>query len=71
MRIRFFPLIAILSVAAVSCSPAVEPLEDVIERGLATARVQAARMAEELLPQEGVFPRSYENGQLITKRKAP
>ena len=66
MRIRFFPLIAILSVAAVSCSPAVEPLEDVIERGLATARVQAARMAEELLPQEGVFPRSYENGQLIT-----
>lgn len=51
---------------AISCSANREPLTDVIERGLARARVQAASMAEELLPQEGVFPRSYEDGRMIT-----
>jgi len=41
-------------------------MEDVIERGLSAARVQAAVMAEELGPREGAFPRTYENGQLVT-----
>lgn len=66
MKLRLFSIFAILSLVFASCAKTEEPLEEVIERGLATARVQAAAMAEELSTQEGAFPRSYENGKMIT-----
>ena len=43
-----------------------EPMGEVIERGLSMARSQSLIMAHTLEDQPGVFPRSYENGKLVT-----
>lgn len=50
---------------AVSAS-AQKPVSEVIEEGLSLSRTQALIMADELAPQEGRFPRSFENGKMIT-----
>ena len=47
-----------------SCEPRVEPLEDVIEKGLERATEQALLMAKELEAKEGKLPKSIKDGNL-------
>lgn len=55
-----------LSLAAVLPVVAQQPLGEVIEHGLSVARSQSLVMARNLDTDTQAFPRSYENGRLIT-----
>lgn len=54
------------ALASSLCMMAQEPLGEMIERGLSLSRSQSVIMAENLEKQEGCFPRSFSNGELIT-----
>lgn len=61
------PLILSL-VALFSCTNDKEPIEQVIDRSMQVAKVQAIAMANELYNQEGRMPRNYnpETGEFVT-----
>ncbi len=63
--LRQFLAVATLAMACATVS-AQEPMGEVIEHGLSAARSQSLLMARTLEPQTGQFPRSFENGKLIT-----
>ena len=56
---------AVFCLLAVAAS-AQKSMSEVIEEGLSLSRTQALIMANELAPQEGRFPRSFEKGKMIT-----
>lgn len=62
---KFFPIVSFI-VAGAFPAAAQEPMGEVIERGLSLSRSQSLIMARLLEEQDGRFPRSFENGELIT-----
>ena len=76
MMKRLFSAALLLVVAAMGWStgstakntetPADEPMEQLVERGLQRATAQARRLARTLEPRQGALPRTFENGQLKT-----
>lgn len=62
-----FTILLLLLLCPVFCRSAEEPLPQMIERALSVAREQSLIMAETLQGMEGRFPRTFENGQLVTE----
>ncbi len=62
-----FTILLLLLLCPVFCRAAEEPLPQMIERALSVAREQSLIMAETLQGMEGRFPRTFENGQLVTE----
>lgn len=63
-----FVLLCLLACASCSTQSHEESMEQLIERGLQTATEQSLLMAKELESQEGMLPRTYEDGKLKTAK---
>ena len=63
-----FVLLCLLACASCSTQSHEESMEQLIERGLQTATEQSLLMAKELESQEGMLPRTFEDGKLKTAK---
>ena len=63
-----FVLLCLLACASCSTQSHEESMEQLIERGLQTATEQSLLMAQELESQEGMLPRTFEDGKLKTAK---
>lgn len=72
MKRHFTCLIFAASLFLASCnSTKTEPIADVIERGLKVSAEQSLLLAKELENEEGLLPRTFENGELKTSNYRP
>lgn len=66
MRIYYRILVAMALLTGAISMSAQETMDEVIERGLSRSREQSIIMAKSMEQDSKAFPRSYENGKLIT-----